>query len=64
MKIVLAGTPSFSLETFEKIIKSFDVVALIAQPDRKIGRKQILTPPLTIELARKHNIKTYQPAKI
>ncbi|WP_406602641.1 methionyl-tRNA formyltransferase [Metamycoplasma sualvi] len=64
MKIILAGTPSFSLETFEKIIKSFDVVALIAQPDRKIGRKQILTPPPTIELARKHNIKTYQPEKI
>lgn len=64
MKIVLAGTPSFSIETFEKIIQSFDVVALVAQPDRKIGRKQILTPPPTIELAKKYNIKTYQPEKI
>ena len=64
MKIVLAGTPNFSVETFETIIKAFDVVALIAQPDRKIGRKQILTPPPTVELARKYNIKTYQPEKI
>lgn len=64
MKIVLAGTPSFSIETFEKIIQSFDVVALVAQPDRKIGRKQILTHPPTIEIAKKYNIKTYQPEKI
>ncbi len=64
MKIILAGTPNFSVETFENIIQSFEVIGLIAQPDRRVGRKQILTSPPTIELAQKYNIKIYQPEKI
>ena len=64
MKIILAGTPNFSVETFENIIQSFEVIGLIAQPDRIVGRKQILTSPPTLELAQKYNIKIYQPEKI
>ncbi len=64
MKIILAGTPNFSVDTFEKIILNFDVIGIIAQPDRKIGRKQVLTSPPTVELAKKYKIKIYQPEKI
>ena len=64
MKIILAGTPEFSLKTFETIINHFDVIAIICQPDRKVGRKQILTSPPVARLAKKYNIPLYQPQKI
>ena len=64
MKIILAGTPEFSLKTFETIINHFDVIAIICQPDRKVGRKQILTSPPVAQLAKKYNIPLYQPQKI
>ena len=64
MKIILAGTPEFSLKTFETIINHFDVIAIICQPDRKVGRKQILTSPPVALLAKKDRIPLYQPQKI
>lgn len=64
MKIVLAGTPNFSVETFEEIIKHFQVILIICQPDKHIGRKKILTPPATKLLANKYDIPVLQPNKI
>lgn len=64
MKIVLAGTPKFSVPIFENIIKNFDVVAIISQPNRpgKRGMKEQETP--TSILAKKYNIPLFQPEKI
>ncbi len=64
MKIILAGTPLFSVRTFETIISKFDVVAIITQPDTKKGRGQKLTPSPVKELAICHGIKVFQPNKI
>lgn len=64
MKIILAGTPEFSVPTFEKIISHFNVVAIISQPDRKQGRKFLALPTSTKMLARKYNIPIFQPEKI
>lgn len=64
MKIVLAGTPEFALATFEMIIANFEVIAIISQPDRKVGRKQILTPSPVSILAQKHQIPLYCPEQI
>lgn len=64
MKIVLAGTPFFSVPTFEKIIQNFDVVAIISQPNRPSGRGMIITPTPTSILASKYNIQLFQPEKI
>lgn len=45
MKIVYAGAPEFSVAPLKKIIESgFDVIALLTQPDKPVGRKAILTP--------------------
>ena len=64
MKIVLAGSPQISVKTFEKIIKNFNVVAIITQPDRKKGRNLKLTPTPVSLLAKKYNIKVFKPNKI
>ena len=46
MRIVFMGTPDYATVIFEKLLESnFDIIALFTQPDKKVGRKQILTPP-------------------
>ncbi|MBU4690455.1 methionyl-tRNA formyltransferase [Mycoplasma sp. ES3157-GEN-MYC] len=63
-KILLAGTPEFAVPIFEELIKNFDVVAIVSQPDRPSVRGRKITPTPTKELALKYNIKCFQPEKI
>lgn len=59
------GTPDFAREVLEGLIDSdYDVIAVITQPDRPVGRKRVLTPPPAKELALQHNIPVYQPEKL
>ncbi|MBN3534596.1 methionyl-tRNA formyltransferase [Mycoplasma procyoni] len=64
IKIVLAGTPEFSVPIFEEIINNFDVVAIVSQPDRPANRGYKLEPTPTKLLAQKYNIQLFQPEKI
>ncbi|MFV8480536.1 methionyl-tRNA formyltransferase [Mycoplasma sp. AA7A] len=64
IKIVLAGTPQFAVPVFEEVIKNFDVIALISQPDRPANRGYKLEPTPTKLLAQKYNIPVFQPNKI
>lgn len=65
MKIVFMGTPDFSVPCFEKLIdKGYDVAGVFTQPDKKVGRKQLLTPPPVKVAALKHNIPVYQPSTL
>ncbi|EIE40315.1 methionyl-tRNA formyltransferase [Mycoplasmopsis canis] len=63
-KIVLAGTPEFSVPVFEEIIRNFNVVAIISQPDKPANRGYKIEPTPTKLLAQKYNIKVFQPNKI
>ncbi|MFV8477275.1 methionyl-tRNA formyltransferase [Mycoplasma sp. Z355B] len=64
IKIVLAGTPQFAVPVFEEVIKNFEVVALISQPDRPANRGYKLEATPTKLLAQKYNIPVFQPNKI
>jgi methionyl-tRNA formyltransferase len=65
MKIIFLGTPHYAEVVLEKLIESkHQVVAVVCQPDKPVGRKQILTPPEAKVLATKHNIPVYQFKKI
>lgn len=64
IKVVLAGTPEFSVPIFEEVINNFEVVAIISQPDKPANRGYKLIPTPTKILAEKYNIKCYQPNKI
>lgn len=64
IKVILAGTPEFSVPIFEEVIKNFEVVAIISQPDKPANRGYKLIPTPTKILAEKYNIKCYQPNKI
>lgn len=64
-RIVFMGTPEISASVLEGIISSgYNVVAVIAQPDRPVGRKKVLMPVPTKVVAMNHNIPVYQPLKI
>ena len=61
MKIIFLGTPEFGEIVLKKLIESrHEVVAVICQPDKPVGRKQILTPPPTKVCATQNNIPVYQ----
>ncbi|VEU58945.1 methionyl-tRNA formyltransferase [Mycoplasmopsis gallinacea] len=64
MKILLAGTPSFSVPIFEEVIKNFEVVAVVSQPDKPANRGYKLEPTPVKLLAEKYNLKVFQPNKI
>lgn len=65
MKIVFMGTPDYAVKTLEALIKSeHTVAAVFAQPDKPVGRKQILTPPPVKVTAQENNIPVYQPVTL
>jgi methionyl-tRNA formyltransferase len=65
MKIVYLGTPDFAVAPLEEIVKAgYEVVAVVTQPDKPVGRKQILTPSAVKECALKLGIKVLQYDKI
>ena len=62
MKIVFMGTPDYAAVTLKKLIASdHEIAAVFAQPDKPVGRKQILTPPPVKVVAEENNIPVYQP---
>jgi len=63
---IFIGTSDFGLNCFQELIKNndFNILGVITQPDKKVGRKQKLTfSPIKIE-AQKNNLKIWQPEKI
>ena len=64
MKVVFMGTPEFAVPILKLLIDEYDVVGVVTQPDRMVGRKRIITPPPVKELALAHNIEVFQPLKI
>ena len=62
MRLVFMGTPDFAVPCLEAVIAAgHDVVAAFSQPDKPVGRKQIIMPTPVKECALKHNIPVYQP---
>ena len=65
-KVIFMGTPAFSVPILQALIdeETIEIVGVVSQPDRKVGRKQIRTPPLVKQLAMEHNLTMYQPEKL
>ncbi len=63
-RILFMGTPLFAVPSLEKLAEEFEVIGVVAQPDRPAGRGQKLTPPPTKLLAREKGIPVYQPERI
>lgn len=65
VKILFMGTPNISAYVLEHVIEDgFNIVGVISQPDRPVGRKHIIMPTPTKEVANRYNIPVYQKEKI
>ena len=63
-KIVFMGTPIFAKNVLEKLIEEVNVIAVVTQPDKEVGRKKVLTKSPVKVFAEEHNIKVLQPIKL
>ncbi|MBD1859291.1 MULTISPECIES: methionyl-tRNA formyltransferase [Leptolyngbya] len=66
MKIVFFGTPQFAVPTLEALLKSnsFEVAAVVTQPDKRRGRGNELSPSPIKAIALSHEIPVLQPKSI
>ena len=65
-KIVFMGTPAFSATVLEGLLtdEHYDIVAVVTQPDRAVGRKKEIRMTPVKEVALAHDLPIYQPEKL
>lgn len=63
-RVVFMGTPTFAVPVLEKLIENTNVILVVSQPDKEVGRKKIKQMTPVKEIAVKHNIPVFQPEKI
>jgi len=64
MRVIFIGTGDVGLPSLSWLLREHEVVAVVAQPDKPVGRKQELTPPPTKRLALEHGGPVLQPKRI
>lgn len=66
MKVIYLGTPEFAVNPLKAIVSSgrHQVVGVVTQPDRPVGRKNIITPPPVKVVANENGIPVFQYEKI
>jgi len=66
LKIIFMGTPEFAVESLQRLIEGdYNVVAVITQPDKPIGRHQdVLQPSAVKKYAISKGIPVLQPVKM
>ncbi len=64
LKVIFMGTPDFSVPILEYLVANTDVVLVVTQPDKEVGRdKKISISPIK-KVAINHHIEVFQPVKI
>ena len=65
MKLIFMGTPDFAVPSLERLLADGHTVSLVVtQPDKPVGRKQIMTPPAVKVCAESHGLAVYQPTSM
>ena len=64
LRVVFMGTPKFSVPVLEKLIVNYNVVAIVTQPDKQVGRGGKIGISPIKKVAIDHNILCLQPRKI
>lgn len=65
MRILFMGTPDIAVGCLQKIIdENHEVIGVVTQPDKPVGRGKKLGMPPVKELALKYDIDVYQPIKV
>jgi methionyl-tRNA formyltransferase len=65
MRLVFCGTPAFAVPTFEALLGAgHEILLVVSQPDRPVGRAQQLTVPPVKQAALAAGLPVTQPEKI
>lgn len=65
-KLIFMGTPDFAATVLEGLLDdpNYDVLAVVTQPDRAVGRRKEIKMTPVKEIALAHNLPVYQPEKM
>ncbi|EOT39077.1 methionyl-tRNA formyltransferase [Enterococcus columbae] len=64
-KMVFMGTPDFSVPILEGLVEAgYEIVAVVTQPDRPVGRKKVIQAPPVKQAALRLGLPVLQPEKI
>jgi methionyl-tRNA formyltransferase len=65
LRIVFMGTPEFAVTTLRALVEhGYNVVAVVTQPDKPVGRHAVLTAPPVKKYALEQGIPVLQPEKM
>ena len=65
LKIVFMGTTEFAGGILQALLDNgYNVIGVICQPDKPVGRKRIMEYPFTKNIALNNNIEVFQPINI
>ena len=65
MRIVFMGTPDFAAAILQRLVDTGrNIVGVFSQPDKPVGRKQVVMPTATKVVAEKYGIPVFQPTKL
>lgn len=64
LKVVFMGTPEFSVNVLNKLIENTNVIGVVTQPDKIVGKNHEKSFTPVKKVAVLHNIKIFQPEKI
>ncbi|WEV36345.1 methionyl-tRNA formyltransferase [Lactobacillus sp. ESL0677] len=63
--VIFMGTPDFAVPILQALVENnYDIKAVVTQPDKKVGRKQKVTPTPVKVAAEELNLPVVQPVKL
>ena len=63
MKLLFLGTPDYAVPSLRRLAAEHEVVGVVAQPDRPVGRRGRAEPPPVAALARELGLRLFQPER-
>ena len=64
LRVIFMGTPEFSINVLNMLIENTNVIAVVTQPDKIVGKDKVKSFTPIKKLALEHNILVLQPEKI
>ncbi len=64
LKVLFMGTPDFSVPVLKMLIDNCNVIGVVTQPDKPVGRSGKISISPVKEVALQNNIQVLQPTKI
>ena len=65
-KLIFMGTPDFSATVLKGLLTDdrYEILAVVTQPDRAVGRKKVIQEPPVKQAAKEAGLPIYQPEKL